>query len=347
MEAPTRTVTELPNRRVEDMSELTLSELAEQANDAAKDVDGYASATVESAVRCGMLLLTAKEKVKHGQWQTWLEANFQKDIRQARRYMQIAKGTHASVLSGADSIRDAIRKIAGPKEGTEEHREEQIADLLRAGATQSSIVDKFHIQATTVKRIYEELVIPELLEVDWRSAVNKSLVKEIAAAELLPAIEAEYRSRGLTGGCHEWLVDEIKVTRALFRHAVKVIQSGVPTLVSRAKAGEIALSTAGDIAKLSIEEQAAQLATMDRKKTVDVIDDLRSRVSLMLDQKLGWNGQYTSDPDVFRDLRDNADSAEVAEIVRNLLLVRDWVATIASLLGDDQCSRQTNEPPHS
>ena len=42
--------TELMERPTEAMDDLTLAQLAEQANDAARDVDDYASATVEAAV---------------------------------------------------------------------------------------------------------------------------------------------------------------------------------------------------------------------------------------------------------------------------------------------------------
>lgn len=334
-------------RPVEQMDALTLPELAEQANEAAGDVDGYASATVESAVRCGMLLLTAKGKVKHGQWQAWLETSFHKTAKQARIYMQLAKRTRECVLDDSNSIRDAMRRIAGPKEGSEEHREEQIADMLRGGASQVDVVEKFHCQHITVKRIYEEIVMPELLETDWRTAVNKALVKPIAAVELWPVIQAEYRHIGASGGCYEWVASEINVSVGLLTHAAKVIRDGIPQLISRAKAGDIALSTACELAKLPADQQAKELATRDRKKTVDIVDDLRSRVSTMLDQKLGWNSQYGPDDDVFRDLGEIADQADISEIVRNLLLVRDWVAAIATLLEGKPCSRQMNGQQHS
>lgn len=325
---------EMIEQPVEKMEAMSLAELAEQANEAADEIEGFASDTVRAAVRCGMLLLTAKDKVKHGAWQSWVAEHFSKDIGQARRYMNIAKQARAPVLADSLSIRDAIRRIVGPKAGSDEDKKEQIADMLREGRTQVEICEKFRIKNATVKRIYEEVVVPELLEVDWRSVVSKSLVKEMAAAKLLPAIEAEYASKGLVGGCRPWLASEINVTTTLLGCAVKILSDGIPSLIARAEAGEVAISAAGEIAKLPGEEQTKELATLDRKKVVNVVDELRSRVSHMLDQRLGWNSQYTDDESVFCDLRDNADSNEVAEIVRNLQLVQQWVSTIITVLED-------------
>jgi hypothetical protein len=66
-----------------------------------------------------------------------------------------------------------------------------------------------------------------------------------------------------------------------------------------------------------------------------VIDNLRSRVSHMLDQKLGWNREYGPEDEVFRSLRETANADEVAEVRRNVQLVLDWVSTIARSLEDE------------
>jgi hypothetical protein len=63
------------------------SDLAARIN-AAHD-EAFRSA-LDAAVLCGRLLLEAKQRLGHGAWAKWVEANLRFGDRQARRYMQIA-----------------------------------------------------------------------------------------------------------------------------------------------------------------------------------------------------------------------------------------------------------------
>lgn len=92
--------------------DLDVESLAIAANEAAAEVESSARKTVEHAERCGRILLTAKSKVPHGEWLSWLGANFDYSRTTASQYMQIANYKHACNLESATSVRDALRLIS-------------------------------------------------------------------------------------------------------------------------------------------------------------------------------------------------------------------------------------------
>ena len=92
---------------------LPLETLAEMANEAAEVAQRSMTQAVHRAIDGGRYLHAAKAQVPHGQWASWVGANFDRDHRTATRYMQLATAseTRASI-SDAASIREALRLIA-------------------------------------------------------------------------------------------------------------------------------------------------------------------------------------------------------------------------------------------
>lgn len=107
--------------------DLDVESLAVIANEAAEEVESSARKTVEHAERCGRALLAAKEKVPHGQWASWLGANFDYSDRHAQRYMSIASNTtRVADLKNAGSIREALRMIAEDPETPKRERKPSV-----------------------------------------------------------------------------------------------------------------------------------------------------------------------------------------------------------------------------
>lgn len=92
---------------------LPLKTLAEMANEAAETAQRGMQTAVQHAINCGRYLAAAKAQVPHGQWASWIGANFDRDQRTATRYMQLATAyeTRAAIVDAA-SIREALRLIA-------------------------------------------------------------------------------------------------------------------------------------------------------------------------------------------------------------------------------------------
>jgi hypothetical protein len=97
--------------------------LAESINEQHRLCEAAAGKAVAHAMEAGRMLEEAKASVKHGEWGTWLEKNFQGSDRTARVYMRIhshraeleAKWQGSAVLS----IDGALKELAAPK--NEEH----------------------------------------------------------------------------------------------------------------------------------------------------------------------------------------------------------------------------------
>ncbi|HSS63925.1 MAG TPA: DUF3102 domain-containing protein [Gammaproteobacteria bacterium] len=65
------------------------------------------------AIRCGELLLQAKEKVPHGQWLKWVDENCGLGTRMIQAYMRLAKYAHRRRLELYDlSVREALEVVA-------------------------------------------------------------------------------------------------------------------------------------------------------------------------------------------------------------------------------------------
>jgi len=56
-----------------------------------------ASDAVEYAKQAGLLLIEVKNKLKHGQFQSWITKNLSVSVRQAQRYMDVANGKPVAI----------------------------------------------------------------------------------------------------------------------------------------------------------------------------------------------------------------------------------------------------------
>lgn len=87
-------------------------------NHAHKQVLEAAGDMVDYAVKCGTLLLQAKEQVELGGWSTWVDDNFDGSRWVARKYMQLASSEIADPgsVTSQRSIGTALRHIATPRQ---------------------------------------------------------------------------------------------------------------------------------------------------------------------------------------------------------------------------------------
>jgi DUF3102 family protein len=68
---------------------------------------------VSHAIRCGELLLLAREDVPHGQWELWVQAKCKFSSRAARGYLRLARLDAANRQRVAEmSLRNALAEIA-------------------------------------------------------------------------------------------------------------------------------------------------------------------------------------------------------------------------------------------
>jgi Protein of unknown function (DUF3102) len=114
--------------------------LAEQINAEHRACEVAAASAVEHAIRCGELLLEAKERSGHGGWLKWLKENCEVSSRHAQRYMQLAKDqrvinpTRVSDLS----LRGAMRQLREAKAVSREQRRRE--EMEEYGRRQTEFV---------------------------------------------------------------------------------------------------------------------------------------------------------------------------------------------------------------
>ena len=95
-------------------SSLELSDLLGAINAEHGRATRSARTTIDHATRCGEMLLAAKSKVAHGQWESWLEENTGVSLRSSQRYMRLAANTTVSLLDGDMGIAEALEMISTP-----------------------------------------------------------------------------------------------------------------------------------------------------------------------------------------------------------------------------------------
>jgi|SRR5215211_1274338 len=107
----------------------TLGSLAAEINAEHRACEAAAVSAVEHAIRCGELLLDAKERSSHGGWLKWLSANCEVSSRHAQRYMQLAKDQGAIDATRVSdlSLRGAMRQLRESKAVARERRRQEWA----------------------------------------------------------------------------------------------------------------------------------------------------------------------------------------------------------------------------
>lgn len=132
-----------------------MTDLAERTKDGIKR-------SLEAAIRCGTLLGVQREKVGHGQWNSWLDTYCHEiKIHTAQRYIRLANAyaTHESLLKNAKSKRQgliAIGMLADPAQGVRKRLDKQSKPLKPAGG-ESGYLAIFH-------EFFAEKAIEELVQ---------------------------------------------------------------------------------------------------------------------------------------------------------------------------------------
>jgi Protein of unknown function (DUF3102) len=113
--------------------------------------------TIESAMNAGDLLIEAKAKLKHGQWQVWLKDHCAIPSRTARHYMRLANARASLTDENGNmpfsTINEAIEALAPPPSEGEAilKRIEAANDLLA-----EAVADKMERQRVFANWYFEQ-----------------------------------------------------------------------------------------------------------------------------------------------------------------------------------------------
>jgi len=136
--------------------------------------------SLDAAIKCGELLLKAKEAVKHGDWSEWLAKNCP-DIadRTARTYMQLADPDNKDKLDdakrsrGADlGVGAARAALAKPKTQAEKDQAKARAKAAKT-AKETAIKDAIKAASASIEDQLRDLAPDEVLkaleDADWET----------------------------------------------------------------------------------------------------------------------------------------------------------------------------------
>ena len=148
-----------------------LADRAFEANQAHEEAVSHSKGMAVSAHRAGVALLAAKEQVPHGGFKAWCEANLTFSVRQAQRYMKIAKNVDvdafdpdASIESILDTTGRRKRKEAAEEAPTGSGSGEEATDDARASDHGNDHV----VESEPARRDGEAILAiedPEMLEI--------------------------------------------------------------------------------------------------------------------------------------------------------------------------------------
>jgi len=92
-----------------------LENLAAEINAEHRACEAAAATAIEHAIRCGELLLAAKQSKEHGGWMRWLAANFEGSQDLANKYMRVARNSERVINLTNEgrpiSLRGALEEI--------------------------------------------------------------------------------------------------------------------------------------------------------------------------------------------------------------------------------------------
>lgn len=138
---------------VSNINEITIETLTEE-------IHCYLVNMGQNAIEIGKRLIVAKDKLPYGEWQNWLEDNFNFSYRTAAQFMQMAERFQKCRQSALFSQSQMAEMLALPEAETEKFIEKKAAE--------GTPVEKMKIRTlrAEVKKYNEELVAEKIEEVE-------------------------------------------------------------------------------------------------------------------------------------------------------------------------------------
>ena len=115
--------TSLTTSESDSLNEKPLPHLPQLEN----EIKDYLNQTTQNFIEIGKRLIQAKSLVQHGQWQTWLQNNFQLSYSSAKNFMAVAERFGKSQSIGFLNSTQMIAMLALPKADTEKFIEQKEA----------------------------------------------------------------------------------------------------------------------------------------------------------------------------------------------------------------------------
>ena len=168
----------------------SLEELALQIRTASSEAMRHANEATEGALIAGRLLIEAKSRVKHGEWDAWVTANCEVAIRTAQAYMRLAKSVPQLDDSNTQRVAllplcEALKAIATDPAAPPKPRYSNIRATKRTDAEKTvSVFGKAELALKASKKLIGMCLIVKGTQVsDLRKKLNDVLAELDALEE--------------------------------------------------------------------------------------------------------------------------------------------------------------------
>lgn len=114
-----RGLSEMTQQNIQSPTNITQAEQPKTLSELKVEIKFHLGQMAGHAIEIGRLLIQAKEQVNHGEWQSWLEDNFNLTSRSARNFMKVAERFGKTEINFRFQTTQMIAMLALP-EGEEE-----------------------------------------------------------------------------------------------------------------------------------------------------------------------------------------------------------------------------------
>jgi len=221
----------------------------------------HGNSTLQHAVRTGQLLLEAKVKCQHGEWEGWLKRNVQFAVRTAQAYMRLA-GKQGTLQAKAQPVallgfKDALEILAEGKGDGETARTKRLCHItantvpevskaVKDGKLKLADAERLIDQPTTLQRkaihdvtigraktVREVLQRNETPPVDAKGVELPENVRDWFASKTIPSIITDLSAgiRDLRDNARENVWLHLEKAVACLEDARAHLENGVPHAV--------------------------------------------------------------------------------------------------------------------
>lgn len=171
-----------------------LTALPAQIDAAIADVQKHAAGMVESAVRAGQLLLTAKASVPHGSWEQWVADNCTVAPRTARAYMRLTESLMALPEEERQRVAEMPLRLALRAITTEPEAPAPRWVPVPRGARGAGTEQRLRSAARRLKLIGADFRLSRRIKVERIETARKVLLQAVADLDELLAAQAQEAS---------------------------------------------------------------------------------------------------------------------------------------------------------
>ena len=194
-------IVDVEYREVQDLTDLSTEELAQQANTIYRQAESVAAVSLQLVAEAGKRLLVAKEKVAHGEGDDWMKNNLSFSGRKANRMMKLADKMEeeGSFFANPTTLSDiGISKVWALLEAPEE----AVAEVMAGSDVESMTVKELKAE---IEKIKSERAAVEALSQEEQAELIDLREKVERQAGVIRKLEEDIEEAGSTEDLEEQL----------------------------------------------------------------------------------------------------------------------------------------------